>query len=1369
MSAALLALLLAAGDAAAPAGGAPEAEPARAAEPAPVAAPAPGGARRGADPAASPLELLGRKRSAAPDPSLAGSIEAKGRAPGAGRPALAFDAFRHQVEVEVAGKRREEMAGLEELIRLGGADAELPGWLFRLGELHWEEAQHLFFEANRKDDEALRPGTGADRARALAAEKRALEARSRDEQEAAVGRYLEIVRRYPAWPRMDEVLFFLGENLSRQHRPKQAAAAYKRLLTRFPRSRFVPDAWVALGEQWFDEAEKSDRERRLLAAREAYRRAAAAESTVRGYALYKEAWVDYNLGELRAALELFERVIALGEQPTAGVPAEKRLALGREARRDYVRTYGHVGQPQTAEQEFVRVGGGDGREMLKQLAQLYFDDGKDRESILVHHRLVQRWPGAPDAALFQSRIVTAAGRLGKKELAVQQAGKFVDLVRAAERGGAAGDARQAEVLAAARREAENTLRTLAVQYHNEWRKTREPATAQLAADLYRDHLALFPEGPRAYEMGFFHAELLFALGRFQEAGDAYARVAALDPSARGGAPGRWLGDALEGAIFSYDAVLRATPGGAGPAPGQPEAHAARPWTKEERQLLDACLRYTARLPKGDKAVEATYQAARLRYRHDEPKEAAALFAAIALEHPRHPVAGYAANLLLDAENLLGDVRATGEWARRLYGRRELLEAHPELAADLVRVVEQSAFKLVEQEEKAGRYGEAARAYLAFATDWPGSGLAPTALFDAAVDFGKAGDLPRATAARRALWDRHPAHPLAARALLASGADAAALADFAGAADAYERYFAGWKAERDRAARPRRGARRGGDAPPAPQPRFEAKAAQDALHDAGVYREGLGQLARAEADRLAFVAAFPEASETPQVFRSLAGVYERQQAYGRAARQLEAFQRRWAPAGRPWFEAQQWIARLREEAGDAAGARRDRAVALRRWRQERAQAGEAGVALAAGALVDELDRPFAEYERIGLAVPARRLAARVAEKGRRLVDLQRRYTEVVKLEAAAPAVCALYRIGAGYQHFAAALVQAPVPAELRRDPELAKEYRAQLAAQAAAPRKKAVEGLALAVTQARAHGVASGCARGAAAALRELDPDAAAPAPERVPWPSFDAPPSPAERVLAEARAGQVVGDAPADRVRRGLARLVAGDAAGAAQLGREAVARDPRVKGAHALLARAALAQGQLDLAGLLALEAAKVDPADPWIPLVQGRVLERRGDANAAAATWRRAASGPGAPVLSRELVRLSLAREAWGEVGRGAEALAADDPRDAPARLALGVARRHQGKPEEALAAYAEAGRLAGDALPEVHLARAVLLAQDRHACEPARAELERYAALAGPATAADRRRLLAGCEERRVASSGQPGGPRQDERPAAAGKAP
>ena len=100
---------------------------------------------------------------------------------------------------------------------------------------------------------------------------------------------------------------------------------------------------------------------------------------------------------------------------------------------------------------------------------------------------------------------------------------------------------------------------LAVQYHNEWKKTRDEPVAGFAAAVYRDYLEVFPNEPTAYEMRFFHAELLYALADFEGAGEEYERVAlptstALEAKPRPGdaapKPGKFFKDALENAVFA---------------------------------------------------------------------------------------------------------------------------------------------------------------------------------------------------------------------------------------------------------------------------------------------------------------------------------------------------------------------------------------------------------------------------------------------------------------------------------------------------------------------------------------------------------------------------------------------------------------------------------------------------------------------------------------------------------------------------------------------------------------------------------------------------------------------------------------------------
>jgi TolA-binding protein len=1073
--------------------------------------PAGEGERKGA-----PDATLGAKKSVAPDASLAGSLAAPAALREERGPALDYEAFRYKVEFAVSGKRREEIADLKKLIGLGGNPAEMPAWLFRLAELYWEESQYYFFEANRRDDERLRLGKGAPagEVRRLQEEKKDLEARSRGYQDEAVAQYKEIVQRFPKYPRTDEVLFFLGENLWKQGKRKEALAAYKLLVTRHERSRYVPDAWMAFGEHYFDSAEKGNRNESLGNALKAYQRAASfTESTVYGYALYKQAWVYYNLGRWNEALDLFRAVVLFGELPTTTLASDKRLALVREARKDYVRTYSHVGSAEAAMQDFRKVGGDAGWwDMLRGLADLYYAEGKDRDAVLVYRQLIQQKPLSPESPLFQARIVTAAGRLGKKDLAVQQARVFVKMLREIEASGTVTDEKGKKQLEDARTAAENTLRTLAVQYHAEWKKTRDDPVAALSAEVYDDYLQVFPDSSHAYDMRFFHAELLYALGRYPEAGDEYTRVALRDAKLvdAGQPPGKHQRDALEFAVHAYDVVAKKFEETEKRPAADPRTKLAIPGPKQ--QLLDAALRYRKYAPRGDKAVEVSYKAANIYYRYNALGEASDIFTAIALDHPAHELAGYSANLALDTYNLLGDWAAMNGWAKRFHANAELLRAHPGLKDDLARVIEQSSFKVIQAHEKARDHAKAADAYLAFAREWPQSRLAPAALYNASVDLALAGQADRAARVREELVTRYPGDPVVPKVLWASGADHEVAADFEKAATFYERYYEGWRKERASAAPAGARARKGKAAPPPPAApgAYEEAKARDALYNAGVFREGLRDTRRAEADRQAWLASWPDAPEAGKVFLSIADLHAREKSTAKELAQLQAWQRQYGTDPTEWIVVQGRIARGLERSGNAPAARRAWQQALEHWQRHKAKVGERAMPVVAWASYLELDADFERYDRITLDVKPRYLKAQLEVKARKLAELQKAYTEVVNLKQAEAAVCALNRIGQGYKRFADALANAPVPAELRalKRQDVVDEYRAQLAALAEAPRKKATEGFEYALAKAREYGAWNDCSRAAGDVLAKLDPDRHAAPPEALP-PLVPPPPPPA--------------------------------------------------------------------------------------------------------------------------------------------------------------------------------------------------------------------------------------------------------------------
>ncbi len=1084
-----------------------------------LAAPPPAAADPRAAPAGPAAGALGTKRSIGPDASLEGTLEqAKPAAAGPAGPALQFEQFRAGIEVKLSGKRREEITSLRKLIKLAGegGDQDLPSYYFRLAELLWEESQYWFFEANRTEGELLKLPKGDARQARLQAEKAEAEGQFKDLQKQAVVLYKAIIAKHPDYPRLDEVLFFLARNLLlRDRTDAEAMKAYRALIQRFPESPYVPDAWMAFGEYYFEKANKGDRSGNLKKALEAYRKAAEyKESSVYGYALYKQGWVQFNLGAYADALDLFRGVVYFGELPTSTIPADRKLALVKEARKDYVRTWPFVGTPEAAFEDFRRVGGEAGAyDMLKSLADLYWTDGKDREAILVYHRLIQERPVSADAPGFQSRIVTMAGRMGRKELAVQQAHVFVKVLSDFEGSPAGQDPRNATATAGARSTAENTLRTLALRYHNEWKKTDDQAVAGYATSVYVDYLAVFGRSPSAYEMRFFHGELLYALGRFAEAGGEYDRVVLQDlealeakapapkPGEAAPKPGKWFGDALEGALYAHEEAAKAAP----PVPPQPDKKKRVAFSPERERLVRAYERYVRWAPDGKLASKAAFRAGKLHYDHYDYADAIDLFTRVALDHPASVEAEYATNLVLDAYNELGDWRNLNGWARRFYGNAALVAAHPKLKDDLPKVVEESAFKIIEELEQKKDWEAAAEAYLAFVRDWPATRLGATALYNASVDFGRAHRADRALEVRELLLQRFPADPLAPRCLYDNAEGYEATADFERAADAYERYFREWRRWRDAAARapaagkgpppkpaPAAAAKPGAPAAAAASPAalvYDAKRAEDAIINAAVFRAGLRDWARAEAASLAYLETWPDGPDAARLSLSLADLAARQG--GGAAKELarlEAYQRRYARTPDEWLAAQHRIARLLEKSGNAKDGRRAYEQGLEYWRKNRDAVKDRGLPIAAEASLRELEPAFADYRKLDLNVAPKFLAGQLQLKGTRLKKLEEQYTAVVKLGVADPAVCALERIGRLYESFARVLHDAPVPKEVRDAPDLLEEYKAQLAEQAEPLEQKAQEGLELAVAKARELGVKNDCADRATATVAASRPE-----------------------------------------------------------------------------------------------------------------------------------------------------------------------------------------------------------------------------------------------------------------------------------------
>lgn len=1074
--------------------------------------------------AAKDAELGKKETSIAPDKSLAGDVTRK-KDKSAAAPALQYDQFRLGVEVQVASKRREQIKDLKRIISLSNDPKEMPKLLFRLGELYWEESKFQSFEANRKDDEYIRAMNANDKAgmERAKAEKEQLVELAKEPAKLAVDQYTEIIQKYKDFERSDEVLYFLGQNLMEMGEERKSLVSYKRLIEKYPKSKYLPDAHLAFGEYYFNNS-KGKRDM-LEKALQSYKDAAKyPENAVYGYALYKQGWCYFNMGEYEKAMDQYKAVLLYAEfagkdevegKEKAGKGS--RAGLVKEARNDYVRSYARKidGTPSDGKDRFSKLpktNNEDLRTMIKQLANLYYEDGKDKEAAVAFDMLIKERPTSPEAPGYQGKIIDCVMRAGNKRMTVQQVRRLVKIMDDVKAANKQMNEKELKTLEEAKELSERTISNLAVNWHNEAKKTRDDETFGFANEVYADYLTLFPDNAKAYDLRFFWAELLNDnLNKYDKAAEQYTIVVETDikrkdkcgaPPEKGedGKPKpplcRWMVNAAYNAILANDQVVKAvvTSGKLKlePVSDPNKKNAIHP---ENKALLEACERYLKHVPEGEKKVEIAYKAAKIYYDYNHLEEAVARFAEIALKYPDHKFengdkAGeIAANLVLDSYNLQGDWAKVNEWSRKFYAEEKL--ATGKFREDLAKLIEQSAFKLVNQLEAKKEYAKAGEAYINFVQEFPRSEIADKALYNASIDFFNARQLDKAIETRKRIIQNYPKSSYVPQTLFALAEGYEAITDFDNAADHYELYAANYEKSTQGGGAPapkkaaakkgKKGAKEKDDDGKKSDQVWEEPKAQIALFNAGVFRDGLGQYKQALRDREHYLELWGDSKDAEAVFLSIVDLHEKNGAWQKALKQLEEYEKAYGKDPNKLLTAEGRIATIYDDKLKSdKNAQRIYGRVLEYYeklpKKTKGALEITALDAVARAQYQSVEPEWRKYEKLRLRwsklTAIGEFKGSIGEKAKALESVQKAYTQTVTLKSADPAICALHRIGLAFDNFAEALTNPPRPKGMTEDLEF--EVKTQLDQQAAPVKDKAAEAFMAAVQKSQELDVFNAC-------------------------------------------------------------------------------------------------------------------------------------------------------------------------------------------------------------------------------------------------------------------------------------------------------
>jgi tetratricopeptide (TPR) repeat protein len=509
----------------------------------------------------------------------------------------------------------------------------------------------------------------------------------------AIAYYTLMANQYPHYSKIDEVLYYLAYEYEQARDLKMARKVYYQLIQQAPQSPYIPNAYLAFGELFFQEAQGDPSKWALAAA--AYEKVIGyppPKNKVFGYAHYKLGYVYWNQGDYAHAINEFKKVIEYGMHYSS-LPNAPSLA--KAARHDMIPVYAASGRPEAAYNFFHPLSGDAGAdnsktlEMENELGQAYLDTGHFGDGITLYKDLMNRDHG-DKYCFYQSQITqaTEAMKSSDKDAIRHELDRQMQVRKDFDKSHHSSDA----IFKCDNRTADLFAET-AMSWHLEAvgsggvRGTGDQKTMDLAAYLYKeitqnfskDEFAKFKfprivraDWPTLYKIKYDMADLLYFQKRWKDCGPAFDAVVAENPRGE---------DAAEAAYASvlcyqkmYDQLYKGDSArkgkGLGPKGMSKKDREAKKsdWDKLKPKPIDplkqgmitAFNRYICYIKpsQGDKKareqyVEVLYARARTYFDAQHWEEAALGFRDVALNYSDMDAGIYAAQLYLESVNVLG--------------------------------------------------------------------------------------------------------------------------------------------------------------------------------------------------------------------------------------------------------------------------------------------------------------------------------------------------------------------------------------------------------------------------------------------------------------------------------------------------------------------------------------------------------------------------------------------------------------------------------------------------------------------------------------------------------------------------------------------
>jgi len=564
---------------------------------------------------------------------------------------------------------------------------------FRLGEAYWEETHYQYLKERQKWMDAMDKfdqGVVQDKPEEPS-----------ENYDVSLEYYRKVLREFPDYERIDEVLYYLGRGALEAGRAakdvqlqREGVKHFTNLVQNYPNSRMIPQALLHLGEYYFDTHS-------LYYAKVNYEKIINnyPDAPMYNYALYKLGWVYYNLTEYRKTIETFHAVVDAIRSEGESAKVEFR----DQALNDLVLAYVEVenGWREALEYFTEEIDEDGAYQKAHVMGELYVAQGKDQDALDLYYHFIGKWPNTPRIPEYYQTILDIANKKADWVF-IEKVVKEILAYFKKESTWMIANRENTEAVDGALKMTEELIFYVANYFNVEADKLDKEKKTSLAepyymkaAEYYAEYLRRFPDSDRSYEINFWYAEILyFNLGDYENAVTQYNFVIEKDRK------GKFVEDAALGVIYCYEELMARAGLRARAAKGEVEykkvsAEDMREEATEikitelhplEEGFIKAADKYTELLlearkdpdfrkkypQRGEMIPNIMYIAAETFYAHGRFDMAVLRFENIFKYDPQHRFAAIAATMIMDCYYRVRNWDKVEEWSRKLIREKNFL-------------------------------------------------------------------------------------------------------------------------------------------------------------------------------------------------------------------------------------------------------------------------------------------------------------------------------------------------------------------------------------------------------------------------------------------------------------------------------------------------------------------------------------------------------------------------------------------------------------------------------------------------------------------------------------------------------------------------